>query len=264
MSSLEKFCLTKQPFVLSSLCMIPLFTSDYSIGRSILKIDGPPDGPDTILDIAKENSLKEVYLVEDSMIGFLESFKIFSSNNIPLRYGVRFKYCNDAKSDNKSDSEYKVIIFALNDDGCKSLYKIYSDAHSMYGGYLDSSILSPYKSDNLIILHPFYNSYIYNNMFYFKNCIHEEVGIKEFYSIEENNLPFDSLIKVNLTGKSVIKCKTILYKNREDADAYQVYRMACNRSFSKSMSLSSPSLDHFASREFCWESYLEANNGIAV
>jgi len=105
-----------------------------------------------------------------------------------------------------------------------------------------------------------------NNLFYFKNCIYEKVSDQEYYTIEDNNLPFDNMLLNNISklGLPTIKTKTILYKNKEDVEAYQVYRMSCNRSFGKSRSLSSPSLDHFSSDEFCWESYMEKINGVAV
>ena len=245
--------------------MIPLFSSDFSIGRSILKVKSS-GGPDSILDIAKENSLEEVFLVEDSMIGFLDSFKIFSANDIALRYGVRFNMCNNVEDEKVEDSSYKIVLFALNDEGCKSLYKIYSIAHTKHNSFLDQKILKENMSDNLLIFHPFYNSYIYNNLFYFKNCIYEKVSDQEYYTIEDNNLPFDNMLLNNISklGLPTTKTKTILYKNKEDVEAYQVYRMSCNRSFGKSRSLSSPSLDHFSSDEFCWESYMEKINGVAV
>jgi hypothetical protein len=47
--------------------MIPLFKSQYSLGRSILTLDaygtGVQNGPDSIVDIAVENKFNEVFLV---------------------------------------------------------------------------------------------------------------------------------------------------------------------------------------------------------
>ena len=57
--------------------MIPLFKSHYSLGRSILTLedkDEKDDYPDSIIQICKENKMKELYLVEDNMSSFLEAY----------------------------------------------------------------------------------------------------------------------------------------------------------------------------------------------
>ena len=44
--------------------MIPLFKSHYSLGRSILTLEDKNDAddyPESIIQIAKENKLKEIY-----------------------------------------------------------------------------------------------------------------------------------------------------------------------------------------------------------
>ena len=62
---------------------IPLFKSHFSIGRSILTLDKPsdnrdPDSPDSIFEIALDHGLKEVVLVEDTFMGFLQARKVAS------------------------------------------------------------------------------------------------------------------------------------------------------------------------------------------
>ena len=58
--------------------VVPLFKSHYSLGRSILtleKVGETPDNyPDSILDIAKENELKKIFLVDVNMSGFLQGY----------------------------------------------------------------------------------------------------------------------------------------------------------------------------------------------
>ena len=58
--------------------VIPLFKSHYSLGRSILTLNLPKEdddlSSDSVFDIVKESGMKEVYLVEDSMAGFLEAY----------------------------------------------------------------------------------------------------------------------------------------------------------------------------------------------
>jgi hypothetical protein len=60
--------------------MIPLFKTQASIGKSILKIDD-------VNRIANENNLDTVYLVEDTMVGFPDAFRTLGDK---LRFGYRF------------------------------------------------------------------------------------------------------------------------------------------------------------------------------
>ena len=60
--------------------MLPLFKSHFSIGKSILKLSGG----EGVFDIAKEAGLKKVFLVEDSLTGFLESAKLSEDTGIQL------------------------------------------------------------------------------------------------------------------------------------------------------------------------------------
>jgi DNA polymerase III alpha subunit len=88
--------------------MIPLFKSHYSIGKSILTLKNPEKvedgGPDSIFSIAQEHKLKQVCLVEDSLVGFLEAKKTSEELGVNLYFGLRIEIENG--------SSYKVIIFA--------------------------------------------------------------------------------------------------------------------------------------------------------
>jgi DNA polymerase III alpha subunit len=218
---------------------------------------------DSILQIAKDENLNKIVLVEDSMIGFLEAHKACKSLNIQLIFGLRINCCNDVSSEDKEKSKHKIIIFAKNDDGCKLLNKIYSKAYCEHEGYIDCNFLSSIWNDkNLNLSIPFYDSYIYQNSFSFNNCIPNFSFTIPNYFIEVNNLPFEELLieKIKTICQPVLT-KTIYYKNKKDVLAYQTYRCITNRSFGKEQSLSSPNLNHFGSDEFCWESYKEVANG---
>jgi hypothetical protein len=247
--------------------MIPLFKSNFSIGKSILTLDMPEDDPDSscadsILQIAKDNNLNQIILVEDSMIGFLEAHKSCKSLNIQLIFGLRINCCNDVSEENKEQSKHKIIIFAKNDSGCKQLNKIYSTAFCDHGGFIDCKTLSSlWNESNLKLAVPFYDSYIFNNSFSFSNCLPNFNFTQPVYFIEDNGLPFDSILKPkikNVTSDPIL-AKTILYKDKKDVFAFQTYKCLTNRSFGKEISLSNPNLNHFGSDEFCWESYLEKN-----
>lgn len=245
--------------------MTPFFTSDYSLGRSILKLKPSHEGgPKDILTLAKGANLKEVFLVEDTMIGFLEAQNAFFKEGISLRFGVRFDVCNSL-GEKKEESSFKIILFARNDDGCRELYNIFSAAKTNpdNGGFLDPSLIKECPRDNLLLVHPFYDSFLFHNTFYFKNCLWEKMFGYESFAIENNNLPQDLVMSKILVDRKepLQEVKTILYECREDVEAYQTYRMACNRSFGRARGLSNPNLKHFASREFCFQSYSEKING---
>jgi hypothetical protein len=99
--------------------MIPIFTSHFSIGKSILTLQHPDketsDGSDSIFSIAKESGLKNLFLVEESMTGFFEAFRISKELGIQLHFGYKFVCCN---SDANAKSNHKLIAFAKNDAGC--------------------------------------------------------------------------------------------------------------------------------------------------
>lgn len=249
--------------------MIPLFKSNYSIGKSILTLDMPEQNPDleksdSILQIAKDENLSQVVLVEDSMTGFLEAHKACKSLGIQLIYGLRINCCNNVNEEDREKSKHKIIIFSKNDDGCKLLNKIYSQAFCEHNGFIDSNMLCKlWSNDSLKLSIPFYDSYIYQNCFSFNNCIPNFSFTNPSFFIERNNLPFEELLeqKVRSITKDMFLTKTIYYKNKEDVFAYQTYRCITNRSFGKEQSLSSPNLNHFGSDEFCWESFKEVSNG---
>ena len=250
--------------------MIPLFKSNYSIGKSILTLDMPEDNPeleksDSILQIAKDEKLDKIILVEDSMIGFLEAHKSCKSLGIQLIFGLRINCCNDVSVEDKNKSQHKILIFAKNDKGCKLLNKIYSKAFCENNGYVDCDILSKiWDVSCLKLAIPFYDSYIYQNCFSFNNCVPNFSFTTVDYFIERNNLPFEQVLieKITSITTNTLLAKTIYYKNKKDVFAYQTYRCITNRSFGKEQSLSSPNLNHFGSDEFCWESVTEYNKNL--
>ena len=57
---------------------VPFFKSHYSIGKSILTLEeegsSVKGGPQSIIDLCKENKLEDLFLVDDSMSGFLQGY----------------------------------------------------------------------------------------------------------------------------------------------------------------------------------------------
>jgi hypothetical protein len=141
--------------------------------------------------------------------------------------------------------------------------KIYSLAFVGNGGRLTYGELKTlWDQKSLSFVVPFYDSFIHQNNFFLKNCIPEMEGLNPRFWIEENNLPFDGLLLKKVSEFAgakypTSKVKNIYYRNKEDVDSLQTYKILCNRSFGRQATLSNPNLSHFSSDEFCFESYLE-------
>jgi DNA polymerase III alpha subunit len=252
--------------------MIPLFKSHFSIGKSILTLDDPKDvsdgGSDSIFKIALDNGLKQIFLVEDSLVGFFEAYKKSKQLNIQLIFGLRLSMRNSALDEDEC-SEHKIIIFARNDEGCKLLNKIYSKAFCDFKGFLDYvSLKNFWNKDHLMMAIPFYDSFIHVNNFNFGNAIPDLSFATPVFFLENNNLALDDLLRKKIlefvNQEEVRKLeyktentKTIYYKDKKDAASLMVYKIICNRSFGKNRTLEKPELPHFCSNEFSFESWRE-------
>lgn len=250
--------------------MLALFKSHYSIGKSILTLDDPKktseNGSDSIFKIAKDHSLSSVILVEDTLIGFFEAFKRSKELNIQLIFGLRLSMRNSSLPDDEN-SHHKVIIFSKNPNGCKLLNKIYSKAFCDFEGFLDfKSLKELWNNEDLKLVIPFYDSFLFMNHFSFNNCLPDFQFCVPTFLTEDNGLPFDHLLvnKVhdfaNTLNAPVNKAKSIYYKDKKDSTAFQTYKIICNRMAGKERTLSRPELNHFCSDEFCFESWKEKSN----
>tara|TARA_Y100000593_G_scaffold95031_1_gene198574 strand:+ start:23205 stop:23972 length:768 start_codon:yes stop_codon:yes gene_type:complete len=251
---------------------LPVFKSQYSLGKSILTLEKKDSstntGPDSIIDICAENGIQDLYLVDDNMSGFLQAYLNSSEENIKLIFGLKI-FIGPDKEDKTEESLKKFskyIIFARNEEGYKRLIKIYSDA-SVNGFYYtprsDFKFLkSVWSEEDLHLCIPFYDSFIFKNVLENYSCVPEIDFTEPTFFIENNNLPFDNLLEnkvIEFTeGKTeLIKTKSIYYKNKEDFLAYLTFRCINNRS-----ALEKPNLEHMCSDQFCLESWKEENGSI--
>jgi len=246
---------------------LPFFKSHYSLGKSILTLaktgSSEPDEPSSILDISKKLDLKSLFLVEDSISGFLEAYKSCEEAKVDLRFGLRLTVCDDInnKTNDSRDKEHKVIIFLKNSDGYSSLVKISSLACSdgfYYYPRIDFKILaSLWDRENLILGVPFYDSFIFKNNLTYSICVPDFSFCQPIFFLEDNNLPFDPVIKnrVEEYAKAqyeIFNSQSIYYENKEDFLAYITFRCISQRT-----TLNKPELDHCSSNEFCAESFKE-------
>lgn len=256
--------------------MIPLFKSaGGSLLRSILTLDNPkdntdPDLPDSIFKIAVDNDLKQVVLIEDSMSSFLQFNLTANELGIKPIFGYRVTFVTDSKDKSETSwvSAHKNVILPKNKAGYKQLIKIstlaafdnfykearlsYDDLHSLW-------------TEDLTLVVPFYDSFLHKNLLTNSLCVPDFRGIKPTIFIESNDIPFDNLIEeaalsyADSNGLNIQKVKSIYYKNKEDFDAYLTLKCLNRKQFGSGRTLKAPDMEHMSSREFCWESYLEAN-----
>ena len=245
--------------------VLPLFKTHYSLGKSILNlnlVDNEPDESDSVFSIAKNNNLNDLVLVEDCMTGFLEAYNNSNELNIKLIFGLRLTVCLDMqdKSPESLKSNSKIIIFTKNNDGYKRLIKLFSHA-AREGFYYEpridyKSLKEMWNDSELMMVIPFYDSYVFKNTLENNICVPEFGFTDPTYFIEDNDLPFDDLIKQKIINisKNTQKAQSIYYRNKKDFKAYLTFRCINKRS-----TLDKPELEHMTSNEFCMESWKEKN-----
>ena len=254
----------------SRMSILPVFTSHYSLGESILTLEeaGKTDAgnPVSICDIAKGGGLKQVVLVESRIDGFLEAYKHLKKLDIQLVYGVKLCVCDDvsAKDDQSLRNESNVVIFVRNSQGYNDLIKIWNRAWTdgfYYQGRTDWKTIKEFWTPNLSLAIPFFSGFIAKNTLTLASivptfpvpanevCLFREVG---------SGLPFVPLIEEAMTqfatssGAQVQDTKSIYYEKAADFPVYQTFRAIHKRA-----EYAAPGVDHLASDQFSWESYKE-------
>jgi len=250
--------------------VLPVFKSHYSLGRSILTLENnnsDPDESDSIFNICEELKLKELILADHNMSGFLQAYQNSKDLNIKLIFGVRMTICNDMKQKDADSlkTNNKIIVFLKNEKGYKRLIKIFSQA-SKDGFYYEpridyKNLKEQWSDEELSLVIPFYDSYLFKNTLYSNICVPEFNFTKPTYFIEDNDLPFDEMVKEKVInqaeteGAEVQKTQSIFYKLKKDFKAYLTFRCINNRS-----TLERPEINHMTSDEFCAESWKEKND----
>lgn len=245
--------------------MIPIFKSHFSLNSSLLTLEPAEEikdnSPISIFSIAKKHGLKDVYIADKSMSGFLQAVSGSHKSGVNLRYGVELTVvANQEQKDEASfKTEHTIIVWLLNSEGYPDLCKLVTCANT--GGFyyeprIDESMLAEYLTDNLAVSVPFYGSFIANNLLKFSTCIFNYERFKPVFFNESSSLPFDTLIQTKLDTLDVElqKVKSVYYYRKSDFQAFMTAKCIGKRT-----SLDKPNLDHFSSDEFSFESYLEQN-----
>jgi len=254
--------------------MIPLFKSHYSLGKSILSLEVPtatlkPER--NIISLIQKAGLDKLVLVEDSLTGFLQAKKVSESAGIQLVFGLRLSCCDDATGETTGREDataHKIIIFSRNDAGCRLLNKIYSWAFTNGEGRIDMMHLKKFwDSTALKLAIPFYDSFIFNNLMSFKNCVVDFSTINPTFFLESNDLPFDMMVRESVLKYAIQgdfpteETQSIYYSTQADFSAYQTRKCIHKRASFGNATLSKPNLDHCASDQFSFESWHKKTRG---
>lgn len=247
--------------------MLPLFKSHYSIGKSILTLEeegsSVEDGPQSIIDLCKKNKIKDLFLVDDSMSGFLQGYLNAEKAKLNFRFGLRISICEDLNEKNEEQRKKtsKVVIFAKNKQGYKRLIKIYTEAAQNGFYYVPrtdyNSLRRHWDDKDLYLMVPFYDSFLHLNTLHGHMCMPDFSFCDPLYAVEKNDIPFNYLIEKRVAEycqqDKCVDVKSVFYNNKEDFKAFLTFRCINNRS-----TLDKPNLDHMTSNEFCLESWKEA------
>ena len=217
------------------------------------------NGPQSVVDLCLKKGIEDLFLVDDSMSGFLEGYLNAMSAKLNFRFGLRISVCTDLeeKSEEALAKTSKVVIFANNKKGYDRLIKLYTVAAQKgfyYEPRLDYNTISNlWDNKDLTLMVPFYDSFLHKNALCGSVCVPDFKFTDPIFSVEDNDVPFNFLIKKHIKNYAkdkyeIIKTKSIYYNKKEDFKAYLTFRCINNRS-----SLDNPNLDHMTSNEFCLE-----------
>lgn len=220
-------------------------------------------GPVSLCDLAKQEGLKRLHMVDDRFVNFFSAYRNLKEVGCDLTFGLKLNVCEDMadKSDASLKTESRVVVFMASGAGYLPLCAIYSKAATegfYYAPRIDWKTLSALWSDQLMLTLPFYSSFLARNTLTFSSIVPTLPAAPTLLREVDQQLPFDSLLDEAVdryaaaTSAPIQRVKTCYYRNREDAKAFQVWRCILGRkTFDK------PNMDHMHSREFCWQAYKE-------
>jgi len=235
--------------------MIYLFYSANSF-NSILSLSEKAvgGGSNSIVEIAEEMSIDKVFLVEKNPSSFPLAF-----NNLgkKLVYGIEFIVCQNIedKTPASVETEHKVIIFAKSGSSYSNfLMKLYSIAATEgdYNGQprLDFKIIDNNWDQDLLMVIPFYDSFLYNNLLLGYKC-NISLNQNPILCLENHDLPYDVIMKKKVKQfADQNDCETldthkVLYKRKIDVISFQTYKCIKNKT-----NIEKPNLEGFASKSF--------------
>lgn len=253
--------------------ILPLFHSAGSLKQGgIFTVEkagalakaGKKRGPVSLCDLAKQEKLIQLHLVEDRMVNFFTATKNLKEVGCQLVFGWKVVVCEDmaAKDEASFKTESKVIVWMAGDGtgDYQALLNLVSKA-SQDGFYyvprLDWKTLKAMWHPDLLLALPFYSSFLARNTLTFASIVPDLVA-QPILLTEDNELPFDPLLNESVAryaaanGIAPQPAKSIYYRDRAQAKGWQIWRAVLQRT-----SYDKPNMDGCCSREFCYESWKE-------
>lgn len=244
--------------------VLPIFSSSLgSINKSILtpNYNGyiKDDEPVGIFDIAEKHNMKSIFLLENDMNSFLQAYENSKKSNIKLNYGCRLTVSHN--DENTSLGQYN--IFALNTDGYYELIhikSIWANKNENKKNHLHvtfDEVKNLLNSKNLMVMIPFYDSFLFNNLTSFSQATPDLSDIDPIFCVEKHETIYDHLIEPIIieyckdNSYRTMDTHSVFYYNEDDFKAYLVYRAVEKRG-----NWFKPELKHFSSDKFSFESWL--------
>ncbi len=253
--------------------IVPLFSSAVSLKdgglftvekAGVAAKAGRTHGAVSLCDLAKEHGLKQLHLVDDRFANFFALQKNLKDIGCQLVFGLKMTVADDIsdKSEASLKTESKVVIWMNGDGGMD--YQTLIDFQTVaaqqgfyYQPRIDWKVLKAGWHKDLILSLPFYSSFLARNALSFASIV-PDLPVEPLLLREvDQRMPADDLLDDALarysaaTGAQIQQVKSVYYRNREDARAFQAWRCLLNRT-----SHDKPN-DSMVSREFCWEAYQE-------
>lgn len=243
--------------------MIYLFKTHYSFRKSIIQVENFKEGLDTnLVNLCLDNNISQCVIVDDSIGSIQPAFNTLSEKGISLIFGLRLSFVNNVEdmSDASNNSSHKNIIFCSNKSSYESLINISSKASTdFYHKFprVDYNYIHSVWNDDLTLAIPFYDSFIFNNMFTRNSCIPDYRDIQPTLFIENHELAYDFYLQKAIenyskeTGLEVIETNSVYYPYKRDFQAWKLHKIMGKSGFSKNSGLIKPNLNHCSSNTFC-------------
>lgn len=254
--------------------VLPIFKSHYSLGKSLLTLEEPgktkPGNPVSVFDLAMQANLKEIFLCENRIDGFLQAYKVASKVGVKLCYGLKLTVCANMgdKTVESRLTESKIVILFHNTQSYFEAIRIWNRAWGHEGsfthrgityGRTDWKTLKEFWTENLGLALPYFSSFIARNTLSFSRIVPElPVGNPWIFREMGSELPFapliDSAIDRYTGGVSdmILPSKTILYPDPSWFKSYVTFR-----SIHGKKSFDAPDEDHLFSDRFNFQAWKE-------